>query len=72
MNKVYLVYPPKGYGANDMVIVAESAIEAEKMFYAESGMEGEYYEEARKQGCEVQRVLPQLGKRVVYERQDNL
>jgi len=70
-NNVYIVMPRNGYGSDDMVIVASSAVEAEKMYFKESGKEGEYYEEERKGGAIVQRIITSM-KGVRYTRQDNM
>jgi hypothetical protein len=69
--KAYIVRPPEGWGGNDMVIVAESADEAENMFYKKSTMTSDYYKEARENGCEVS-LIDTKTKDVYYERQDNL
>ena len=70
-NNTYIVKPKRGYGNDDMVIVASSAVEAEKIYFKESGKESEYYESERKEGAYVQRVLTTI-KGVRYARQDNL
>lgn len=70
MSKVYVVFPPTGWGSNDMVIVADNEDEAASMYYEEARMVGEYYEEARRQGCKV--ILIDKSKGVKYTRQDNM
>ena len=46
MSKVWKVFPPDGWGSNDMIIVADTRDEAEQTYYKESNMLGEYYVEA--------------------------
>jgi len=70
-NNVYIVRPKRGYGSDDMIIVASSAIEAEQIYFKESGKDSEYYESERKEGANVQRIIATI-KGVHYTRQDNL
>ena len=71
MSKVYIVYPPQGWGSNVMVIKADTPTEAQEMFFKEAGMNTDYYKSAREQGCQDIWAIDD-SKGVKYVRQDNL
>lgn len=70
-NNVYIVKPRPGYGSDDMVIVASSAVEAQEIYFKESGKMGDYDKAERDQGADVQRIVTTI-KGSHYVRWDNL